>query len=410
MYRRQFITGMGMTIGALAACAQEGEQHANSAPMTPTPIRGEALDAQTLEDALIGSSYLGCGGGGSLQAARALIAADLAKGLKFQKIPVNQLADTDRVACPYSLASLAPVSADMQARLDAIENKITAPTLAAFGLLERHLDTKFAAVILGEIGPLSMAEGLSIAAQLGIPALDADTVGRATPEINQHSVRVAGHPLTPAAGVTPFGDEIILQNIQDANREEDLFRGLSVVSREIGVTDAPITGAIAKSENTLIKDSLTLAINIGRAVRQAREAGRNPIEAGKKAGKGYTLFEGRVETSKWADRDGFLVGDIILVGTGDNRGDRMVLDYRNEHLVARLNGQVVATCPDLITMIDNKTHEGVNNPDFENEQGVTVLAFQCDPLWRRPQGLAVFEPRYFGYDLDYIPLETLLAL
>ncbi|MCH9696238.1 MAG: DUF917 domain-containing protein [Gammaproteobacteria bacterium] len=41
-------------------------------------------------------------------------------------------------------------------------------------------------------------------------------------------------------------------------------------------------------------------------------------------------------------------------------------------------------------------------------QAVAVLAFKSAPLWRRPAGLDVFSPRYFGYDLDYIPVEQRL--
>ena len=87
----------------------------------------------------------------------------------------------------------------------------------------------------------------------------------------------------------------------------------------------------------------------------------------------------------------------------------MLLDYKNEHLVADIDGQIVATCPDLITMVDRQTAEGVNNPDFYEGQAVEVLGFKCDPLWRRPEGLAVFEPRYFGYEIDYVPIEERLG-
>ena len=38
-------------------------------------------------------------------------------------------------------------------------------------------------------------------------------------------------------------------------------------------------------------------------------------------------------------------------------------------------------------------------------QRVSVLAWQCDPLWRTPRGLEVVGPRAFGYDLDYVPVE-----
>lgn len=398
--------------GASGCASRPGAPVQPSKAQTPAIAsdRGDMLSAQTLEDALLGSSYLGCGGGGSLEEARQLIAEDLAAGHVFRKLPVEVLADDERVASPYALASLAPVSKEMQARLDAITPKVDAPTLSAFALLERHLGTKFAAVILGEIGPLSMAEAMSTAARLGVPSLDADTVGRATPEINQHSVRVAGYPLTPAAGVTLFGDEVILQTVQDPSREEDVFRALSVVSSLIGVADAPITGAIAKSGDALITGSLSLAIRIGKAVREARQAGANAILAGRDAGEGYTLFEGTIGTFNWADTDGFLVGDLSLTGHKAFAGQQLILDYKNEHLVARRDGVVIATCPDLITVIDDDTHEGVNNPEFETGRSVTVLGFRADPLWRRPAGLEVFSPRYFGYDVDYVPIEKRLSL
>ncbi len=361
----------------------------------------------------MGSSYLGCGGGGGrLSEAREMIAADLEAGHAFSLLDVADLEDTDRVASPYGLGSLAPLSRDLQEQLARVDPPIVNPTLNAFRLLEAHLDTRFAAVILGEIGPVSMAEGLSIAAQLGVPALDADTVGRATPEINQHSVRVAGYPLTPAAAVTQFGDEVLLKGVQDPAREEAVFRSLSTVSGVVGVTDGPITGSAAKALGTLVTGSFGLARAIGRAVRETRAAGGDPIDAARRAGDGYTLFQGRVGQFDWRDEDGFLAGDLLLDGEGAYAGQRLYLDYKNEHLVARRGGpggDVVATCPDLITVIDAKTHEGVSNPDFTRGQGVRVLGFRCNPIWRRPAGLKVFRPRYFGYDVDYVPIEERLA-
>ncbi len=402
--RRQFLGGAAISLGALGVAHRAQAQAATG----PANSASRRLSAQDLEDSLTGCSYLGCGGGGSLPEARALIRSDLAMGLGFDLLEVSALTDADRVACPYALASLAPLSQDIQAKLDAMENPVEFPVLEAFRLLERHLETRFSGVILGEMGPLSMAEGLSIAARLGVPALDADTVGRATPEINQHSVRVAGHSLTPAAGSTPFGDEVVLTGLKEPSRQEDVLRALTLVSGLVGVADAPISGAVAKSDNVLVKGSFSLAIAIGRAVREAKAQGSDPIEAARVAGGGYHLFTGRVARFDWADRNGFLAGDLVVSGTGAFAGQTLLLDYKNEHLVADIDGRIVATCPDLITMVDRQTAEGVNNPDFHEGQAVEVLGLKCDPLWRRPEGLAVFEPRYFGYDIDYIPIEDRL--
>ncbi|WP_298470244.1 DUF917 domain-containing protein [uncultured Erythrobacter sp.] len=405
--RRQFLGGLVVATGALAACKEiaPGE---GSGERTANPD-ATALDAEALEDALVGSSYLGTGGGGGLEEARELIAKDLAAGLTFSMVPVTALSDTDRVACPYGLASLADTSEEMQARLDAIENRVEVPVQAAFEALEKHVGQKFAGVIMGEIGPLSLAEGLATAARLGVPALDADTVGRAVPEINQHSVKVAGIPLTPIGAATPFGDEMIVGTLGDPTRAEDILRSIAVVSRECGVTDSPITGAQAKQEGTLVTGSLTLARNIGAAVREAKAAGSDPIEAARVAGDGYLLFTGTVASTEWKDEDGFLQGKVTLSGTGDFAGQSFETDVKNEHLVARRDGAVIATCPDLISIIDLESADGIVNPGYENGQSVAVLGFRSDPIWRSEAGLAVFSPRYFGYVLDYVPIEELLG-
>ena len=404
MHRRKFIKGVGIAMGAAFSSAE-----VLAADSPPAPGRSVHLDAQALEDTLLGSSYLGCGGGGTLQAARELIRSDLAAGFTFRLLDVADLGNDEWVASPYALESLAPMDDDMRARLDRVGVALDVPVMASFRLLEDYLGRQFAAVIIGEIGPLSMAEAMSLAARLDVPSLDADTVGRATPEINQHSVRVAGHAITPAAAVTQFGDEVILKKVLDPSREEDVFRALSVVSRLVGVTDAAIPGSVAKAENVLVQNSLSLAAAIGKAVRVARQGGDDPVEAARAAGDGYLLFEGTVGKFNWEDTDGFLVGDVAVNGTGPFGGQSLLLDYKNEHLVARRDGEVIATCPDLISMIDRESYEGIGNPDFEEGQAVSVLAYRSAALWRRPEGLEVFAPRYFGYEVDYVPIEQRLS-
>ncbi|MGB3472193.1 MAG: DUF917 domain-containing protein [Erythrobacter sp.] len=410
--RRQFMGGLVIAAGGLAACSQVEGTDSGEEKRTPKRAANAgviALNATALEDALVGSSYLGTGGGGSLAEARELMAKDLSAGHEFTLLSVADLADDDRVACPYGLASLAPVSADMQARLDGIEGERAEPVQLAFETLEQQIGQKFAAVILGEIGPLSLAEGLSIAARLGVPALDADTVGRAVPEINQHSVKVAGIPLTPIGAATPFGDQMVVDKLGDPTRAEDILRSIAVVSQVCGVTDSPITGAQAKADGTLVTESFTLARSIGAAVRAAKDGGTDPIEAARAAGDGYVLFTGTVADFDWRDEDGFLVGTLTVAGTDDFAGQRFSTAYKNEHLIARRNGKVVATCPDLISVIDLETYDGLNNPDFVQGQKVAVLGFRCDPLWRSKAGLKVFSPGYFGYDVDYVPIEERLG-
>ena len=109
------------------------------------------------------------------------------------------------------------------------------------------------------------------------------------------------------------------------------FRSLSVVSRLIGVTDAAISGRVAKQEHVLVQGSLSLAARIGHAVRHAKASGGDAIDAARRAGDGYRLFDGTVTDFDWEDRDGFLQGTVTLEGRKTYRGQRLVLSYKNEH-------------------------------------------------------------------------------
>lgn len=365
------------------------------------------LDKTTLEDILVGCAYLGTGGGGDFESGLRRVYEALDEGLSFRLMDVSELGDDEYSAVPYELGSSAPRTPEAEARYAHLPRIREPTTLASFRSLEQYIGIPFKAVIAGEIGPGNTASSLVLAARLGLPSLDADTVGRATPEINQHSVLVSGNSLVPAAAVTPFGDKIILDEVGDSSREEDIFRAIATASMGVGVTDAPIPGRLAKSPGVLVTGSLSLSERIGRAWRAALAAGDDPIAAGIEAGGGYRLFEGNIFHFDWRDEAGFLVGDVDIDGTGTYAGRSCHLDYKNEHLVARINGRIAATVPDLITLVDRETGHAINNPRFEDGQSVVVIGYRCDPIWRTAAGLKVFEPRYWGYDIDYVPIEYL---
>ena len=82
-----------------------------------------------------------------------------------------------------------------------------------------------------------------------------------------------------------------------------------------------------------------------------------------------------------------------------------MLEVQNEHLVARLDGEIAASVPDLIIMLDSETGEPITTEEMRYGFRVTVIAAPCDPRWRTPEGLELVGPRYFGYDIDYVPIE-----
>jgi uncharacterized protein len=368
--------------------------------------RARLLDREALEDILTGCSYLGCGGGGRLAEGTDRLAQDLKAGLRFELLAVADLGDDEWAASPYGLGSNAAPTETEKSRFAAIPRSGEDPVEASFRLLSAHLRRPLVATIAGELGPWSTAAALSTAARLNIPALDADRVGRSTPEATQDSVLAAGLSTVPLAAVTWFGDSLILEKVAAGSRVEDLLRAISVASLgDLGVTDAALSGRDARRPGALVVGSISAAQNIGKASRRALAAHSDPIGAVIAAGGGFRLFEGEIVEFPWKDEAGFLVGDVTIEGRGAYRGSRYRVLYKNENIISWRNGQISVMPPDLIAIADSRTGAAIANPDFQKGQLVTVLGFPAPAIWRTTAGLRVFGPAHFGFDVPYQPIE-----
>jgi DUF917 family protein len=98
---------------------------------------------------------------------------------------------------------------------------------------------------------------------------------------------------------------------------------------------------------------------------------------------------------------------VVIEGLGADAGRLIRLELQNENLVALERGHVLASVPDLISVLDNETADAIATERIRYGQRVVVIAFGCDPIWRTAGGLALTGPRTFGYDFDYLPVEEL---
>lgn len=70
-----------------------------------------------------------------------------------------------------------------------------------------------------------------------------------------------------------------------------------------------------------------------------------------------------------------------------------------------VNGEILATVPDLICLVDTETYTPVTTEALKYGKRVLIVGLQCYPMWRTPAGLELVGPRYFGIDADYVPVE-----
>ena len=58
-------------------------------------------------------------------------------------------------------------------------------------------------------------------------------------------------------------------------------------------------------------------------------------------------------------------------------------------------------------MVDHETSTPLNAERVAYGQRVSVFGIGCPPHYRSEKALRVVNPRAFGFDLDYVPLEDL---
>ena len=164
----------------------------------------------------------------------------------------------------------------------------------------------------------------------------------------------------------------------------------------------PMTGAVAK--RAIVRDTLSLAADLGRTLRRSRAKNANPVIAMQDRLGAVQLFTGRIRDVDRRTVGGFARGEAFVEGLDNDRGHTLRLAFQNEFLIAERDGTPIATTPDLITLLDIDTGEPITTESLRFGLRVVALGITCDPAWQTPGGLELVGPRYFGYDMDYVPV------
>jgi len=63
----------------------------------------------------------------------------------------------------------------------------------------------------------------------------------------------------------------------------------------------------------------------------------------------------------------------------------------------------------MVTIVDQETGEGFTNTVIDTGHRVAVVGVKGLEAFRSERGLTAAGPRYFGFDIDYVPIEKLMA-
>jgi len=359
------------------------------------------ITREDLSDLARGATLLGTGGGGDPYIGKMLVERVLGDGA-ITILDPDEIADdlfvipTAQMGAPTVMVEKIPAG--------------TEPTLS-LRILEEHLGRSADATMPIECGGINSMIPLVVAAETGLPVVDADGMGRAFPELSMETFAVYGVHGSPLALAGERGERVIIDTGDDDRQMEWLARAITIRLGGVGhIAEYAMTGADVK--RTAVPRTLSMALALGRAIRLAREEKRSPFEAIEQclASTLYqhvrTLFEGKVVDVDRRTTDGFAKG-VARIAPTDDGDDELEIRFQNENLIALRNEEMVAIVPDLICVVDSDSAEPITTEGLRYGQRVRVLGISTPDLMRTPAALDAFGPSAFGLTQEFAPVESL---
>lgn len=354
-----------------------------------------------LDDLAVGAVFLATGGGGDPHLPQLIAKQALEIHGPVKLIAPDDIKDDDFVV-PVGSVGAPTVSLEL---LPSVDEATT--TVQAF---ETYVGRRADAIACFEIGGGNSLVPLVAAAGLGVPVIDGDGMGRAFPEAQMMSYAIAGVHPTPALACDYAGNTAIFETSSTEVYEHHIRAFAAAAGGMVTTAEHAMTGE--QLRRAIIPGTLSFSVELGALLRENRGPSSKLLEPLRELfdtsiyGSCRHIFSGKVVDKTTRIIGGYDIGEATLEDF-DEVGRRLSINIKNEYLLATVAGQVVASVPDLIVIVDFETSAPINCERLRFGQRVAVFAIGCPEFFRTEVALKVTAPRCFGFDLDYIPLEDL---
>lgn len=358
-----------------------------------------------------GCSLFGTGGGGVVETGISVLTKQMEAGHQLGWVDIEDLDDDAWTVCPSGMGALTPIGEGYEAemaRLQLGDKKYHNYLIPAVKELRRYTGREITAIVPSELGGSNTAKPVAAAAALDIAVIDGDYMGRAMPEISQGAVSLAGKSPCPIASVDSWGNVAIIDRVVNNAMAERVGKMLAVAA--FGATG--LAGSLLQVKEVkeiLLRGTLSESLEVGRKIRAAHKSGRDPLQAIVECVDGWLLFVGEASQREMETVGGYTVGEHVLRGEGDFAGHELEIWFKNENHLAWMDGRPVAMTPDLICVVDAETGRPLQNSSISEGDHIGVIGIRSRPQFRTASALKVMNPEHFGFDLDYVPIEELMA-
>lgn len=355
------------------------------------------IGKEEIENIAIGAALLGTGGGGDPYVGKLMALQAVEEFGPIRLLSPDEIPD-DALIVPSAMMGAPTVMVEKIPSGD--------EAIAAFEAMQEYLGKEVFATMPIEAGGVNSLLPLALAARLGLPVVDADGMGRAFPELQMVTFHLDGVTATPMVVSDEKGNSLVLNTVTSLWAERIARTATIEMGGSVMLAIYPMDGKTVK--NSGIHNILTLEENIGRKIREAKARNEDPIDEVLKLTNGHRLFKGKVTDINRKTEDGFAKGTATIEGLDEFKEEECFLQFQNEHLLAETKDKVLCMTPDLIAVLDSDTGMPITTEGLRYGARCIVIGMPANPKWRTDQGIAVAGPRYFGYGLDFTPLEDLV--
>lgn len=353
------------------------------------------IGIKEIEDIALGAALLGAGGGGDPYVGKLVAMGAVKECGEVTLLDPDEIPD-DALVVPIAMMGAPTVLAEKG--IGGSEYK------TLYDMVSQFFGKKIYAFLPIEAGGVNSMLPIAACARLGLPLVDADGMGRAFPELQMVTFTIGGMSATPMALTDEKGNSVIFETITNKWTEE-LARAVTMsCGGSVSVSLYPMSGEQLKKY--AVKNIVTRSQKLGEAIRNVKNSSdKTPEEYFLDFSGAYNLFKGKITDVLRETRGAFNFGKVMLEGIGECKGHQAFVEFQNENLTATVDGQIVATTPDLICLVDTDTFIPITTDALKYGKRVLAVGLKCFEMWRTKEGLDLVGPRYFGCDTDYIPLE-----
>jgi DUF917 family protein len=371
-------------------------------------------DVETLENLCWGLTFLGTGGGGRIEVGLDLLRPVVEAGRTLTLASPDELPDDVGTCWAIIVGGRDPAEpppSDELAQYGLLREEF--PTIVprlveAVRELSKQGGVQVGALVSLELSSAATAATMLTALELGVPMLDGDYVGRAIPELVLTKLQLLGLAPTPVVMVDRWGTKVSVTQAAGAAMVDRIGRMVSRAAYGRGIATVGHLLPVRTIRPAIVRGSIRKAIEIGAALRQGRSDPGDRLDRLRGATGGRILFKGEASAVEWRSDEpyAFRELDYRFRGTDEWRNSQFQIWIKNEHHVAWCDDEIVATSPDIISVLDPVANRPLTTlGDVAPGRPVVVFAMQAlDPAWHTPEGRALLGPRHFGLAFDSVDL------